>query len=183
MRYDCAVALLNDMRKSILNFCAEWYLFPEWVTYKSYTPQLIPLYLPFLSTLNPPPFSPIIAFSLFSHTLSLPQSSHYPSYPFHLSLFYTTFTLLLFPSSAFSLFPYPQISCVSSSILLSNRTRYRAYFQMLPSEADISAAIYGTIRAYGWGYLAIITQNENILTLVSAWLCMHDPGAFTVWCI
>ena len=38
---------------------------------------------------------------------------------------------------------------------------------MLPSEADISAAIYGAIQAYGWGYLAIITQNENILTLVS----------------
>ena len=61
-----------------------------------------------------------------------------------------------------------QISCVSSSILLSNRTRYRAYFQMLPSEADISAAIYGAIQAYGWGYIAIITQNENILTLVSS---------------
>jgi gamma-aminobutyric acid type B receptor len=60
------------------------------------------------------------------------------------------------------------ISCVSSSILLSNRTRYRAYFQMLPSEADISAAIYGAIQAYGWGYLAIITQNENILTLTTA---------------
>ena len=38
---------------------------------------------------------------------------------------------------------------------------------MLPSEADISAAIYGAIEAYGWGYIAIITQNENILTLVS----------------
>jgi gamma-aminobutyric acid type B receptor len=62
------------------------------------------------------------------------------------------------------------ISCVSSSIALSNRTRYRAYYQMLPSESDIATAIFGAIREYGWGYIAIITQNENILTLTIATL-------------
>lgn len=38
---------------------------------------------------------------------------------------------------------------------------------MLPSEADIAVAVFGAIKYYGWKHIAIITQNENILTLVS----------------
>ena len=37
---------------------------------------------------------------------------------------------------------------------------------MLPSEIDIAAAVFGTIQYYGWGHIAIITQNEQLFTLV-----------------
>ena len=113
-------------------------------------------HLPLLSTPPTPPppppppiLSPLLSLSL-SHCLVTPLTlppTHTHAPPYHHAL--------------------SQISCISSSIALSNRTRYRAYYQMLPSEADIAIAVVGGIQFYGWRYIAIITQNENILTLVS----------------
>lgn len=54
---------------------------------------------------------------------------------------------------------------------------------MLPSEADIAVAVFGAIKHYGWKHIAIITQNENILTLVSfVYLYIHVCGIY-IFCI
>ena len=61
----------------------------------------------------------------------------------------------------------PQISCVSSSTELADRVRFKSYFQLLPSEADIAPAYFGVIRQYDWRHVALIVQNENLFTVVS----------------
>ena len=59
-----------------------------------------------------------------------------------------------------------QISCVSSSTELANRVRFRYYFQMLASDADLAPAYFGVIRQYGWKRVELIVQNENLFTVV-----------------
>ena len=56
---------------------------------------------------------------------------------------------------------------MSSSTELADRTRFKSYFQLLPTEADIAPAYFGVIRQYGWRHVALIVQNENLFTVVS----------------
>jgi len=65
-----------------------------------------------------------------------------------------------------SIFPCTQISCVSSSTELANRVKFRYYFQLVPTEASIAPAYFGTIRQYGWKKVELIVQNENLFTVV-----------------
>ena len=61
---------------------------------------------------------------------------------------------------------YLQISCVSASKTLSNRNRFRSYFQLLATENTLAGGFFGIIRKYGWQKIGIITQNENLFTQV-----------------
>ena len=61
----------------------------------------------------------------------------------------------------------PQISCVSSSAELVDRQRFRYYFQMLATEADLAIGFFGVIKQFGWRKVAFIEQNENLFTVVS----------------
>ena len=63
--------------------------------------------------------------------------------------------------------PSIQISCVSSSTTLSDRSKFQRYFQLLPSEDTISPSYYSVIKAFGWKKVSIIEQNENLFTVVS----------------
>ena len=65
-----------------------------------------------------------------------------------------------------SILPCTQISCVSSSTGLANRDKFRYYFQLVPTEASIAPAYFGTIRQYGWKKVELIVQNENLFTVV-----------------
>ena len=62
--------------------------------------------------------------------------------------------------------PCVQISCVTSSTELVNRVRFRYYFQMLPTDAELAPAYFGVIRQYGWRRVGLIVQNENLFTVV-----------------
>ena len=64
-------------------------------------------------------------------------------------------------------FPPTQISCFATSNDLSDRTRFRSYFQMLPTLSAIAPAYFEIIRQYGWRRVALIVQNENVFTVVS----------------
>ena len=44
---------------------------------------------------------------------------------------------------------------------------YRYYFQLLTNEAQTSQGFLGIIRRFGWKKVGIITQNENLFTVVS----------------
>ena len=59
-----------------------------------------------------------------------------------------------------------QISCVSSSNELNDRQRFRNYFQLLPTEADIVPIFNAIIKEFGWKRVAIIVQNVNRFTVV-----------------
>ena len=61
----------------------------------------------------------------------------------------------------------PQISCVSSSSELSDRQRFRYYFQMLGTETDLAIGFFGIIKQFEWRKVAFIEQNENLFTVVS----------------
>lgn len=59
-----------------------------------------------------------------------------------------------------------QISCLSSSTSLANRALFSHHFQVSASEILLASGFYGIIRAFGWGRIAIITQDENLFTVV-----------------
>ena len=59
-----------------------------------------------------------------------------------------------------------QIACASSSSKLADRTRFRAYFQMVPTEVDLTAGFAAIARQYGWRHMSIIQQQENLFSTV-----------------
>ena len=59
-----------------------------------------------------------------------------------------------------------QISCVSSSSELSDRNRFRYYFQVLASEARLAYGFFELIKLFQWRQVGIIAQNENLFTVV-----------------
>ena len=61
-----------------------------------------------------------------------------------------------------------QFSCASSSTELANRQRFRYYFQMLATEADLAIGFFGVIKQFGWRKVAFIEQDENLFTVVSS---------------
>ena len=61
-----------------------------------------------------------------------------------------------------------QFSCVSSSTELVNRERFRYYFQMLATEAELAIDFFGVIKHFGWRRVAFIEQDENLFTVVSS---------------
>ena len=60
-----------------------------------------------------------------------------------------------------------QISCSTASTELIDRSRFRRYFQLLQTMVDISDIYKGLINHYQWEYVSLITQNENLYTVVS----------------
>ena len=63
--------------------------------------------------------------------------------------------------------PLIQISCLATSTELEDRVRFRSYFQMLSSDADLALTFFGAIQQYEWRRVAFIVQNENLYTVVS----------------
>ena len=61
-----------------------------------------------------------------------------------------------------------QFSCASSSTELANRQRFRYYFQMLATEAELAIGFFGVIKQFGWRRVAFIEQDENLFTVVSS---------------
>ena len=61
-----------------------------------------------------------------------------------------------------------QFSCISSSAELADRQRFRYYFQMLATEADLAIGFLGIIKQFGWKKVAFIEQDENLFTVVSS---------------
>jgi gamma-aminobutyric acid type B receptor len=55
-----------------------------------------------------------------------------------------------------------QLSCVSSSHFLANRQKYRAYFQMLPTDINLVPSIVAICEKYNWRHIGIIQQEENL---------------------
>ena len=68
---------------------------------------------------------------------------------------------------------YTQISCVSSSPALENRSRFKRYFQLLSSEATLALAYYAIIKEYEWRRVSFIVQDESVFTVVSFHRVVH----------
>ena len=51
---------------------------------------------------------------------------------------------------------------------LSNRTRFRNYFQLLPTDADLAFGFFGIITRFKWKRVAILLQEERLFEVVSA---------------
>ena len=64
-----------------------------------------------------------------------------------------------------------QISCVSASTELSNRMKYRRYFQLLPPADITSFGYYGIIKAFKWKQVSLIVQNVGSFLSVSDEAC------------
>ena len=60
-----------------------------------------------------------------------------------------------------------QISCLSASAALNDRTRYKRYFQLLPSYDTLAHIYFGVIKEYGWKHVELIVQDENLFTVVN----------------
>ncbi|XP_064390850.1 gamma-aminobutyric acid type B receptor subunit 2-like isoform X2 [Halichondria panicea] len=59
-----------------------------------------------------------------------------------------------------------QVSYASSSIELSDRSRFLNFFHTYPSDADFAPAVVSLIQEYGWRRIAFITQDESLFTEV-----------------
>ena len=57
---------------------------------------------------------------------------------------------------------FHQVSCASSSTELLNRDRYRYYFQLLATEADLAIGFYRVIKNFNWRRVAIFLQEEGL---------------------
>ena len=66
----------------------------------------------------------------------------------------------------YTLLYFLQLSCVSSSPDLTDRNRFRNYFQLLNSEVTLAYAYFAMIKEYGWGHVSLIVQDENLFTEV-----------------
>ena len=73
-------------------------------------------------------------------------------------------------------FSWVQLSCVSSSAALANRIRYPNYFQLLAPDADLSDGFLAIIKQFEWERVALIVQEENLLTVVSLFTSRGDRG-------
>ena len=60
-----------------------------------------------------------------------------------------------------------QVSCATSTPILSNRERFPNYFQLLPSNLELADTYFGVIREFNWRHVVILLQNENPFTLVT----------------
>ena len=67
-----------------------------------------------------------------------------------------------------------QLSCVSSSPALANNDRFCSYFQLLANEVVLAGGFYSIIKKFGWSKVGIITQNENVFTLVCMYYCIYS---------
>ena len=59
-----------------------------------------------------------------------------------------------------------QVSCVSSSSELTNRTRYLYHFGVLATEANLAFGFYSIIHHYNWSRVVILLQEENLFIVV-----------------
>lgn len=62
-----------------------------------------------------------------------------------------------------------QISCLSSSHGLANRLRFTHYFQVSASDIIFAPGFFGIITKFGWQRVGILTQEEDLFTVVSPW--------------
>lgn len=63
-----------------------------------------------------------------------------------------------------------QISCASGSPALSNRIRFRKYFQLQSNAELIAIGFYELIEVHGWRRVALIVQDESLFTVVCYWI-------------
>ena len=59
-----------------------------------------------------------------------------------------------------------QLSCASASPILSDRKRFKKYFQLLPSMDVIAYGYLSVFRQYVWKKVALIVQRETLFTEV-----------------
>ena len=62
---------------------------------------------------------------------------------------------------------YIQVSIDSSSPRLSDTDLYPLFVRPVPPDDSISPAIVALMKYFDWKYLAIVTQEEDLFTLVS----------------
>ena len=56
---------------------------------------------------------------------------------------------------------------MSSSAALANRVHYPNYFQLLALDTDLADGFLAIIKQFEWERVALIVQEENLLTVVS----------------
>ena len=59
-----------------------------------------------------------------------------------------------------------QVSCDSAAPELEDRTRFKRYFQMIPTEASLSNIFKALIDQYGWHKLHTIAPNRDVFITV-----------------
>ena len=77
----------------------------------------------------------------------------------------TIYTALTYFPLNFSM--YIQVSIDSSSPRLSDTHLYPLFVRPVPPDDSISPAIVALMKYFDWKYLAIVTQEEDLFTLVS----------------
>lgn len=59
------------------------------------------------------------------------------------------------------------MSYVSSSPILSDRSRFQSFWRTYPSDISVTSAVLAIVKHFGWNQLKILTQQENLFTEVN----------------
>ena len=62
------------------------------------------------------------------------------------------------------------MSYSSMSPMLSDRVRFPNYYRTVPEALGLSTVLMTTLDYYGWRRLVVVSQEENVFSLVS--LCI-----------
>lgn len=65
------------------------------------------------------------------------------------------------------------ISYVSSSPILSDRSRFQSFWRTYPSDTSVTPAVMAVVRQYGWSQLKILTQQETLFIETSQTLSVE----------
>lgn len=76
-----------------------------------------------------------------------------------------------------------QISCLSSSPRLVDRTRYKSYFQIIPTETSLAPAFMLLLKHFQWRHITMIIQDLNLFTLVCCMVSTVLKSVFFFWCL
>ena len=79
-----------------------------------------------------------------------------------------------------SMLMYIQVSCATSTPVLSDRERFPNYFQFLPSFAEFAQTYLGIIREFSWSHVVILLQNENIYTMVYIFTLLYTCNQWLI---
>lgn len=59
------------------------------------------------------------------------------------------------------------MSYASMSPMLSNRIRFPNYYRTVPEAVGLGTVLLTTMDYYGWKRLVVVSQEENVFSLVS----------------
>ena len=81
------------------------------------------------------------------------------------------------------MYAFVQVSTTSTSPRLSNEKNFPTFLRPVASDTSIAPGIVKLMKYFEWKHVAIITQEEDIFTLVNSPMIMYADKCPTIYAI